>query len=87
MDTRPLDSPRSLVDKGLTRLGALLIEPSSLVVDVVARRRARLLATLQLVHALQLALSAIIVRFTDHGVARGTVPLVLGVAAPCVLVA
>ena len=66
----------------LARLGKWLFEPSRQLVDIAARRRARLLAMLLLPNTLHLAASAIAMHLTETGVMGETMPLILGAHVP-----
>lgn len=67
---------------GLSRLDKWLFQPSRHVVDIAARRRARLLSMLLLPNTLHLIASAIALRVTETGVISERMPHILGGHVP-----
>jgi two-component system chemotaxis sensor kinase CheA len=68
--------------RGLSWIDKRLFEPSRHLVEISARRRARLLSMLLLPNALHLTVSAIALRVTETGVRGETMPVIFGVHVP-----
>jgi HPt (histidine-containing phosphotransfer) domain-containing protein len=76
-----------VLKRGLSWIDKWLFQPSRHLVDIAARRRARLLSMLLLPNTLHVIASAIALRVTEVGVSSETMPLILGGHAPFMFVA